>query len=235
MAYTNPSSVSPINPQFGTSSQFNIPSTQTPYPYEQDIAQNQDYINRLSKFIPLQRGQTEEKLGLPLMRENYLRGGEILNNLQSRILALPQNVADSSRNSLMNEGQRANVVNAQEAPMQKQMGILQGNQTNLGNTLNLYEGIASKWQEQGLLPWEKEFTVIDRQQAAQLSGWTEANKNELNRLISNQNAGYNWTSGEATRANELAKAELEYKAELEKQKMVSAAEVKKSVLTGLFS
>ena len=51
-------------------------------------------------------------------------------------------------------------------------------------------------------------------QAREFSGWTQAHQWELQRLMANQQAGYNWTNAEATRAHQLEMQRRDYENQL---------------------
>lgn len=223
-AYNNPTNVNYGNPTFGSSSQFNIPGNQKPFDFMQQKQEGQDYTAGLTSFIPQQRSQVEGSLGLPQLRENYIRGNQMLNNLQSRMFNVPNTVRDTTRESLLNEGQRARMVESQEAPMRRDLGMLQGQQGNLGSALGVYENVSQQQQQQGMLPWEKQYDQMTQRQAREFTGWSEANSNELNRLINNQKSGLQWTNDEAQRANQLAVAEKQYQSALEQQRLKNDAE-----------
>jgi len=66
-------------------------------------------------------------------------------------------------------------------------------------------------QKKDLMPWEQAFSMQSIMQAREFTGWTQANQFELQRLMANQQAGYNWTNAESTRAHQLQMQENDYK------------------------
>ena len=213
--YNNPTAVNAGNPKFGTSDQFNIAPFLKPYDFQQDKGETGDYLNRMQAFIPQSRGRIDQQFGLPLLREQFLRGNEITDDLQSQILQAPKTVAATSRESLLTEGQRAKQVQSMQDPMYENLSKLQAQQGQLGNRLNLYEGLAESRHQEEMLPFEREYNSMEQRQARQFSGYTFANQLELNRLVENQKSGLTWTNSEAERANKLALQEMQYKMHLD--------------------
>jgi hypothetical protein len=219
MPPSNPTSVTGSNPQFGSSSQFNIPSFIQPYNFAADAQQNSDFTNSMGQFITQNRGQTESNLGLPQLRDTFLRGNQALGQLQSSIFNIPNTIADTTHNSLLNEGQRQSMMDANAVPLTRELNQMQLAQNATGARLNQAETTAQNIEAANLMPWEKQYDAITRQQAAQMTGWTTANADELNRLISNQQSGLTWTNDEAQRANALAVQELQYRQALDTASM----------------
>ena len=65
------------------------------------------------------------------------------------------------------------------------------------------------------MPWEWGYNMQTIMQAREFTGWTQAHQMELQRLMANQQAGYNWTNAEATRAHQLSMLEKEYALQLD--------------------
>lgn len=209
--YNNPTSVTGINPQFGTSSQFNIPSFVKPFDFQQQKEEMQGYLDRYSKAIPGIRANVESGLGIPQMREAFLGATQGAQNYQDLINSLPKTIAETSANSLLNEGQRQRLLGEKLVPLQKGLSTVQGTMSTLGTALGQAQTSAEKMVTERLDPYAKDFDQLTRRLAQEFTGWTTANQMELNRLIQNAQSGLTWTNSEAQRANELALQEMKYK------------------------
>ncbi|RLI98261.1 MAG: hypothetical protein DRP08_08275 [Candidatus Aenigmatarchaeota archaeon] len=75
---------------------------------------------------------------------------------------------------------------------------------------------AIRGEERSLLPFEKEFTLLQQHQARQFSGYTFENQLELDRLLANQRTGAQLTDSERNRINQLAIAEKGYQNALDR-------------------
>jgi len=209
-------------------SQWDVTRETPPFDLESQKKEGHELLGRYSgaisglEGVPALASRYEGQLGIPNLREQYFGLGEIGEGLRSGILAMPKTVADTSRESMMTEGQRARLVQSQQQPMIEnlnEVGRLQamtgerlsGAETNLNKLM----GYEMAQQERSLLPFEKEFSMLEQYQAREFSGYTFLNQMELNRLLSNAAMGEKWTTEEADRANKLAVAEWSYKQALD--------------------
>lgn len=191
--------------------QFDIPDFFKPFDFAGQKQENQNWINDYTSAIPRVRSASEAAFGLPQLRESYLAGNQNIANLQNTLFNIPNTVKQTSTNSLLNEGQRQRLVTAQGAPIERALSQLMPAQANLGQTLNMYEGLSSARTAMELDPYAKSYDLMTQRQAREMTGWSEQNQTELTRLIQNQQAGLTWTNAEAQRANQLALQEMQYK------------------------
>jgi len=232
-AYTNPSTVSGINPTFGKSDQFNIPSTLTPFPFTQQRAENQNYLTGFTEFLksqeklPAIQQRYENRFGIPDLQETYLRNKEAADMVGNQIQNLPESVKGASAESMLTQGQLDRVVNKQAKELLTVYNNLSRITEQVGTRLAIAEqnlNDAAKLevaqQQKEMTPWLQSYELMNVMQAREFTGWTFANQLELQRLISNQQAGLQWTDAEATRAHQLAMQENEFENQvklLEKQ------------------
>lgn len=226
----NPTQVTQNTTKFGDTSKynFNIEPFLKPFDYSGQKAEAKGMVADYGNFINSQeklgamRDRISGQLDLPRQRETVTRYGEVADDLTSQLQGMGQQVAGTSRNSLMTQGQRQGVVQAKSQPLLQNLqqvgrlgeragARLAQSEQELGNRMQ--QEIAQQQKE--LLPWEKDFSFLEQSQAREFAGYTFANQLELNRLISNQQAGLKWTDSEAERANRLALAEWSYKTALD--------------------
>lgn len=163
------------------------------------------------------RDRFSKQIGLPEQKEQSLRLGEIIGDLTSQYKGADKQVAGTTRESLVTEGQRQGLVQNVQKPLLQGMQDVQGIQSSLNERIASGQellaqrlGLEFADQDRQLLPFEQEFSAEDRISAAELSGWTTAQNNELNRLVANLNAGVQLNEGEKGRLNALAIAEKGY-------------------------
>ena len=208
---------------FTPESNFEISSFAQPFDFEQQRGRfglSPDILGRLRSTIsgfeqlPESAARIGQELQLPQQRENVLRLGELTSGLQNQLRALPEQVAGRSRESLVTAPQQQRIIQAEGQPIAQNLAQLAGVQELAGARLGQGEqqlgqrlGLEQAEQNRQLLPFEFEFTAEENSQARELSGYTFENQLELDRLISNQNAGLTWTNAERQRASELAIAE----------------------------
>lgn len=175
---------------------------------KQDIT---DYLSRYGQAIPRMTKQVEAGLNIPQLRQGFLQGVQAAGNLQRSISGMPETVAGTTRDSMVTEAQRAAMVGKGQAQLGRALEATQAATQTAQAGLNIAEQSAQKQIERNLLPFEKEADFMTQIQAREYSGYTFQNQQELDRLLANQKAGLQWTTDEANRANELAKAEWAYK------------------------
>lgn len=214
-------------PGRGGSTEFDINKFSTPFDYNTQKQENENLISGYQGAIsgqetmPQLYSRYENQYNIPQLREAFTTGRESYQDMVNQVNSMSENVESSSRESLMTSGQKANLVAAKQAPLQKNAAslgqtlsqistVLSENEKNL-NTAMQYE-IAQQKKE--LLPWEWKYNMQTIMQARQFTGWTTENQMELNRLIANQNAGITLSEGEKDRMAALARVEKQYELEL---------------------
>jgi hypothetical protein len=209
-------------------SQFDIPDFYTPFNYGTQKAENANWLSGYTgaigsqEKIPAITSRLEDQYLVPTLRENTMRYSEAAENAASRLAAVPETVAGTTRESMVTESQKGRMVNAQSAPIQKEVQTYGTLAEQSGRRLSAAQQMAQQGtqlelaqQQKELSPWERSYDMNNVMQAREFSGWTTENQTELTRLIQNQQAGFNWTNAEANRAQELAIQERNYKNQLD--------------------
>lgn len=223
-AQVNPTATTNVNQSFGneSSGQFMIKPFMQPFPFEQQQGQQQQYINNFSNWLASQetpeatRQRFENRYGYQDVKESYLRGKEQMADIQSAARATPQNVAQRASNAgtVITQSQIDSIVNDEVKDLMQayadvgQITEMQGQRLALiEQNMNDASKLEMARQQQMATPWLQEYDLMNINQAREYSGWTFANQLELNRLVSNQQAGLTWTNAEAQRAHELSMQE----------------------------
>lgn len=162
-----------------------------------------------------------EKFGVPQMQQQIQQGTEQYDALGNSIRNLPRDMAQRSRESIMTEGQTNRAIQAEQAPLLEQQGILGQNLSRQQANLGVAQSNASQMvnaeqvqQEKELSPWLKQYDNESVMSSMRMTGWTFENQSELTRLLSNQQAGITLSEGEKNRASELAMQEKGFAASL---------------------
>ena len=175
-----------------------------------------DAIGSQTKVPDLITGY-EQKYGVPQMQQSIQAGTEQYDALGSQIRNLPTDMAQRSQESIVTQGQKNRMVQAEQAPLLEQQGILGQNLSRQQANLGVAQSNASKMvsaeqlqQEKELSPWLKQYDNENVLSSMRMSGWTFENQSELSRLLANQSAGIQLSEGEKNRAHQLALAEKEF-------------------------
>lgn len=208
---------------------FEIASFAKPFDYAGQRKESQDYLNSYTNAIqgqealPAMYNRLSEQYGIPQQKELVQGLGQQMTGLNQRLYEMPGVVSGTTRNSLVTQGQRANLIESKSAPLRADLAALGAIYGPAASALassqqevSTQMGLGQQQQAKELLPFEQGFSIMQTQQAREFSGYTEANQLELNRLIANASNGLAWTNAERDRANQLAMAELNYKNELGK-------------------
>jgi hypothetical protein len=208
---------------------FEIGSFMKPFDYAGQRKESQAYLSdyanaiRGQEALPAMYGRLSEQYGIPQQKELVQGLGQQMTGLNQRLYELPGVVSGTTRNSLVTQGQRANLIESKSAPMRADLAALgsiygpaaSALASSQGEVSNLM-GLTQQQQAKDLMPFERGFSIMEQQQAREFSGYTFENQQELNRLIANAQNGLAWTNAERDRANQLAIAEKNYQLELQK-------------------
>ena len=222
--YTNPTAFPQQNPQFGSSSQFNIPGgIGAPFPFEQQRQQQQDLLAGYTAQIQGQPALQDiyhrlaQQYMIPQLTEQVQTYDTMAAGLANQIAALPGDVSDRTTESLVSDPQRTKMIQTQQQPLMEGLSAAgnlgsaarQGLQTATGQAGQM---AALEFQEQDrqLQPWEMQYDMQNVMQSREFSGWSGSMGMELDRLMANQSAGLGWSQGEAERANRLQQIKEEY-------------------------
>lgn len=221
-SYINPTNINTLDQTFGKSDQFNVDPWMTPFSFEQQNAQNdqynQDFTNWLSGLeTPQQtRDKFANRYGYNDLLENYQRTQEQASNVMNAAKAAPENVQARLNNAgtITTAAQASNVINKEVGDLMKtysnlaDIGEQQGRRLAvIEQNMNTAAQLEMAQQQKMMTPWLQKYEDKTVMQAREYSGWTFASQLELNRLLANQSAGLQWTDAEANRANQLAMQE----------------------------
>jgi hypothetical protein len=235
--YWNPTQLPTNTQSFGVDQNLMLPQAQ-PFNFNQQRSENEGLISGYQQAlgsqekIPSMASRLEGQYFIPQLREQVQQGQQILSGLGSQIRAVPGQIAGTTRESMVTEGQRSGMVQARQKPMleayntagtnlSQTQQVLSSAEQNM-NTRMQYE-IAQ--QKKDLEPWEWKYNLQNIMQAREMSGWSEANRMELDRLKSNLATGVGITEAEKDRAFQLEKQKQQYQMMLsnyEKQMEVSS-------------
>lgn len=218
--------------------QYMIPSFSTPFDYSGARGRSSGLLGDYSSFLAGQEKypQMYDRLAgqyqLPQMQEAYQMGSERLAGLSSQIMGMPDQIKGTTRDSMVTESQKQGMVQAGQAPLTQEAGVLGGQMEQLGSQMGMAnEGINRAMsmqmaqQDRELAPYEMGISEEQRLTAMEHSGWSTENSQELSRLQSNQQAGITLSEGEKNRQHQLEVQKEQYKLQLENYK--SSAEFDK--------
>lgn len=199
--------------------------TSSPINQQSDIFENLnkgfgDAIGAQTKVPDLVTGY-DQRYGVPQMQKAIQAGTEQYDTLGEQIRGLPTDMAQRSRESIMTQGQTNRAVQAEQAPLLEQQGILGQNLSRQQANLGVAQSNAAKMvsaeqvqQEKELSPWLKKYDTENVLSSMRMSGWTFENQSELSRLLANQSAGITLSEGEKNRVQQLALAEKSFENQL---------------------
>lgn len=222
LAQVNPTAVTQSTKQFGESDQFNVDPFMQPFPVEQQKQESADFRQRFGDYLgqtetpEATRERFENRYGYRNLQEDYFRTQEAASSVLDAIRANPENVKQRAAQSgtVISQGQLDRIQNSEVKGLMETYSRLGELNEQQGRRLAMVEQnmnqaaqLEMAQQQKMMTPWLQEYQDTNIMQAREYSGWTFANQLELNRLMANQQAGYNWTNAQATRAHELSMQE----------------------------
>ena len=177
---------------------------------------NQGYATAVAnqEKTPQLLSRYNDLFGIPQMQQQVQQGAEQYDYLGNQVRSMPNQIAQRSQESILTQGQKNRQVQAESAPLLEQQGLLGQNlsriQQNLGTAQTNANAMVSATQvdqAKEIDTWLKKYDTENVMSAMRMTGWTNENQWELNRLLSNQQAGITLTEGERSRLNQLAIAE----------------------------
>lgn len=224
----NPTNVSNSTKSYGKDTeQFMVEPFIQPFNYGQQKQENQNLVSGFQNAInsqetmPALQQRYENRYMIPQLREMQQTGTEAYQNVVNQIRDIPKNVAANTRNSLVTQGQASNMSQAQYqklAPIAQSLGqtVERVGQMLTSAEQNLNTGLQMEiaQQKKELMPWEWGYNLQTIMQAREMTGWSQAQQMELNRLLANQQAGLTWTNAQAQRAHDLQVIEKQYQNQL---------------------
>lgn len=224
----NPTAVQSSQTNFGKGAdQFMVQPFAKPFDFSGQKQESQQLLGSFENAIqnqetmPQIQQRYENRYFIPELREQMQTGREAYQDVVNQIRAIPQTTRETTRNSMVTSGQAAKMNQAaytKLAPVAEALGqtvesvgrMLTDAEKNMNTAMQLE--IAQ--QKKDLMPFEQAFNLQTIMQAREFTGWSQAHSMELQRLLSNQQAGYNWTNAEAQRANDLKMLQERYAQEL---------------------
>lgn len=224
----NPTNINQSTKSFGKDAgQFMIEPFIQPFQFDQQKSENQQLLGSFEGAIagqetmPQMQQRYENRYFIPELREQMQTGREAYQNVVNQIRAIPDTIAQTTRESMVTAGQAAKMAQADYkklAPVAEALGqtvesvgrMLTDAEKNMNTSMQME--IAQ--QKKDLMPFEQAFNLQTIMQAREFTGWTTAHQMELQRLMANQQAGYNWTNAEAQRAHDLKMLQERYSQEL---------------------
>lgn len=208
---------------------INFTTTESPINKQADIYGNLNtgYANAIAgqATVPSLVTKYNEMFQVPQLQQAYNQGMEQYDNLGASIRAIPQDISQRSQESILTQGQKNRMVQAEQAPLLEQQGILGTNVTRLGQNLGTAQQNAGTMitaeqaqQTKELSPWLKQYDTEQVLSAMRMTGWTTENQMEFERLVTNAQMGFEMSENEKNRMHELAMQENEFNAQLEQIK-----------------
>ena len=222
-AYQNMSTPTNLNPTFG-SDKFNIPGgVVKPFDFEQQrseqggFLQGFDQLLKGQETLPAIQDRLGNKYGIPDLQENYLRQKEAGEQVGNQVRGLAAGTKDRFAESMLTQGQVNNVINKEAKGLLEQFNSLGQITEQTGQRLAMAEQNLNNeakmelaQQQKEMTPWLQSYDMMNIMQARESANWGITSQLELNRLLSNQSSGLQWTNAEANRANALAMQEKEF-------------------------
>ena len=159
----------------------------------------------------------ESKAGLPQLRKtSETLSGEI-SSLEDALKGIRGNVQDTSRQSLLTQGQAERLVESRSQPLREQLattataaGRVQSSIDRASQGINTKVGLALQGQEKELEPFRQALELQVSQNARMLTGFTADKQQNLTVLLDKLQAGRQLSIAEFNAANQLASEEKEY-------------------------
>jgi len=211
----------------GPGNQYNIPSLNNPFNYGQQRTENADWLSGYTQTIGNQPTYTKltdqyaNKYMIPQLTEQVQSYDTLAAQYANQLAAMPKNVAATTTESLVSDPQRQRIVEARSEPIQQALSTVgnlgQAARSGLQSAQSQQAGAVSAEMaqlEKELMPWEKQYDLMNVMQAREFTGWNSEMERELNTLLSNQQSGLTWTNAEAQRANALQQIKEQYAGQL---------------------
>ncbi len=170
--------------------------------------------------------------GIPQLQKTSENLQGNINNLEDQINRVTPNVSANTSNSLVTEGQREGMVNAQEFPLQQSLsplvyGLGQVNSSLSTQEQNIANEVNAQGQYQGqqLQAQGMGVTVAQDNAARQMTGYTQDADNMLQGLLKKMDIQGQLDAAEWTTLSELASKKQEYQNNIQKQQVANQYQV----------
>jgi len=177
-----------------------------------------DFVNRFSGAIKGQDklGDMYSRIGKELNLPALYQGA---NEVNTQMANLPGTYNSATRGFDVNANQLNRIVSTKQAALAPAQESANLALANAQGELNTRIGFEQEQQAKELAPYQTEQQMLADYYARESTGFTQANGQELDGYIQKLNAGVTLSEGEKQRANQLAQAELSYKAAIETAKI----------------
>lgn len=195
----------------------------------------------LKSYVMAMRGQQkpldiykslETEAGLPEMKKVAGTLREQIGGLEDTIRRIEGDVAATTRESLVTEGQRSGMIQARQRPLLQNLGTLT---TGLGRIeqgisaasqgIDTKTGLFIKGQEQELKPYEIQVSALQDKAARMVSGFTADAENQLQVSMAKWQRQNQLDDREVEQAFQIMMAEKGYNNELAKMKEQSGINI----------
>jgi len=175
-----------------------------------------DYVKGLEQPLDIYN-RLEGEAGIPTLRKTATSLSGQVNDLEDTIRRVEGNVSDTSRNSLLTEGQRQNLVTETKRPLTEDLGwlsqslgrVLQGIQLGTQD-INNKTGLAMRGQDRISDVYKQGVDQISQQAAREMTGFTADRQDRLNILLTKLQSQQSLATTEWQEANDLAKEQRGY-------------------------
>ena len=180
-------------------------------------SEEQSFMDRYSAAIAGQPtvsalyGKIGQELGLPQLQRTAT-------GLNETVANIPATYKAATRGFDVNANQQSRIIGTKQAALSPlaQQATTQA-QTAEGQAKDMLSMQLAQ-QEKELMPYEREYGILQDRLARESTGYSEDNEAELNTLITKLQSGVTLTEGERNRAQELAVLEKTYQNQLALQK-----------------
>lgn len=194
-----------------------LPSAQAALTAKQ-TTEGTDYLTRLRQAIggqealPHMYTRIGNELNLPNLATNF-------NQVSNQMTNLPATYSAATRGFDVNANQLGRIVSTKQAALAPALTTATQNYNTAQTERDKMVAANQVDQARQLKPYDTEQSFLTDRWAREQTGFTSANGQELDALVSKMNAGVTLSEGEQNRANQLAVAEKEY------QKAIKVAEI----------
>lgn len=199
------------------------------------FGQYSDYVKNLEDPLSIY-GRLEGEAGVPQLRKTATSLSGQVNDLEDTIRRVEGDVSANSRNSLLTESQRRNLVTETKRPLTENLGwlgqslgrVLQGIQL-AGSDIATKTGLAVQGQDRKAEPLKMGIQLASESAARQMTGFTSDRQVRLDTLLAKIQSKQTLAVAEWQEANQLARDEKNF--QFEKEKFAHTIASNTSVIT----
>ena len=187
-------------------------------------ATSEDFLNRYKNAIAGQETMSAmakrigSELNLPTLSENAYNVNKVMREI-------PQTYSAATRGFDVNANQLSRITGQKQSELAPTLATANEALAQAQNTLNTQMGYEQYDQEKALKPFETEQSLLTDRLAREATFYSQENENELNTIIAKIQSGIQVSEAEKDRAQQLAIAEMGYKAKKEELAAGSWSEI----------